>query len=126
MDKRVKAFLKLSFLLCVLFKPVWAAESNHARFQALIKEVRCVVCQNQSIADSNAPLAQDLRKKIATLIDEQRSNEEIKDYLAKRYGEFILLNPRFNKLTSLLWLFPVLCLAFVLSFFVYFFKYKSR
>lgn len=87
------------------------------RFQSLIKEIRCVVCQNQNIADSNAPLANDLREKIYRMILDQQSNEEIKNYLTKRYGEYILLQPRFNKLTLLLWIFPIIslfCIVFIL------------
>jgi cytochrome c-type biogenesis protein CcmH len=84
------------------------------RFQSLIKEIRCVVCQNQTIADSNAPLANDLREKVYHLVRDDKSNEDIKDYLVKRYGEFILLQPRFNKLTLLLWTFPFLGLAIAL------------
>lgn len=76
------------------------------RFQALTKEVRCLVCQNQTIADSNAPLARDLREKIYHMVLDQKSNEEIKNYLTQRYGEFILLRPRFSAQTALLWLFP--------------------
>lgn len=88
--------------------------SDATRFHELIKEIRCVVCQNQSIADSNAPLANDLRKKVYLMVTEKKSNQDIKDYLVKRYGEFILLEPRFNKLTFILWLFPFLGFIFVI------------
>ncbi|SRR5579885_228351 len=84
------------------------------RFQSLTKEIRCVVCQNQNIADSNAPLANDLRDKVYQMVSEKKSDEEIKNYLVKRYGEFILLQPRFNKLTGLLWSFPFIGIAFIL------------
>ncbi|RDI40180.1 cytochrome c-type biogenesis protein [Aquicella lusitana] len=77
------------------------------RFESLTKEIRCVVCQNQNIADSNAPLANDLRLKVYQLVKNNKSDEEIKAYLVKRYGEFILLRPRFNLLTAILWLFPL-------------------
>jgi cytochrome c-type biogenesis protein CcmH len=79
-----------------------------SRFQSLTKEIRCVVCQNQNIADSNAPLATDLREKVYQMVIEKKSDNEIKDYLVRRYGEFILLQPRLNKLTLFLWLFPFL------------------
>lgn len=101
----------------------FTSPTDATRFQELIKEIRCVVCQNQSIADSNAPLANDLREKIYLMVSEKKSNEEVKDYLVKRYGEFILLGPRFNKLTVLLWLFPVLgitCAFFLL------FRFNAR
>ncbi len=77
------------------------------RFEVLIKEIRCVVCQGQNIADSNAPLAADMREKIYKMMIDKKSNVEIKNYLAQRYGEFILLQPRWNKTTWWLWLFPL-------------------
>jgi len=91
------------------------------RFNDLTKEIRCVVCQSQAIADSNAPLANDLREKIAMLIKANKTDEEIKDYLSKRYGEFILLEPRFNKLTIFLWLFPAGGLIFIIWFIRHYF-----
>ncbi len=97
-------------------------EATAARFVALTKEIRCVVCQNQNLADSTAPIANDLRQKIYTMILEDKSDAEIKDYLVKRYGEFILLRPRFNLLTWFLWLFPILGIAGV---FIYLFRFKS-
>lgn len=87
--------------------------ADEARYVELTKEVRCVVCQNQNIADSSAPLANDLRKKIYTMVEKNKSDNEIKNYLVARYGEFILLKPRFNKLTVLLWLFPFIALLVV-------------
>lgn len=84
---------------------------DEQRFLDLTKEIRCVVCQGQSIADSNAPLANDLRAKIMQMVLDKKSDEEIKTYLVKRYGEFILLRPRVNQTTMLLWTFPFLGLA---------------
>jgi cytochrome c-type biogenesis protein CcmH len=99
------------------FKPHLFTSTHEAnRFYTLIKEIRCVVCQNQTIADSNAPLANDLREKVYQLVNAKKSNEEIKDYLVKRYGEFILLKPRFNKLTFILWAFPFIGLTCILLF----------
>jgi cytochrome c-type biogenesis protein CcmH len=91
----------------------FASPTDTARFQSLTREVRCVVCQNQSINDSNAPLAIDLREKIYRMVLAKQSNDEIKSWLVKRYGEFILLQPRLNKLTLALWLFPVMALSFI-------------
>jgi cytochrome c-type biogenesis protein CcmH len=94
--------------------------SEIARFLILTKEVRCIVCQNQNLAESTAPLANDLRDKIHKMILEKKSDEEIKDYLVKRYGEFILLRPRLNKFTYLLWAFPLLgCTVILLYLFYY-------
>lgn len=81
------------------------------RFSTLTDQTRCVVCQFQNIADSNAPLAASIRDKIYQLIQEKKSDDEIKAYLVKRYGEVILLKPRLNPLTSILWFFPLLAIA---------------
>ena len=87
------------------------------RYTMLTNETRCVVCQFQNIADSNAPLAGSLREKIYQLIQEKKSDAEIRTYLVKRYGEVILLKPRLQPLTVILWSFPllaVLCFFFIL------------
>lgn len=97
--------------------------NDESRFQDLSREVRCVVCQYQNIADSNAPLAKDLRRKIYMLIQDKKTDEEIKTYLQKRYGEFILLEPNINKFTMLLWAFPFIGLLLSLSLP---FVFKSR
>lgn len=86
------------------------------RFYSLIKEIRCVVCQNQTIADSSAPIAKDLCHRISALIKEKKSNAEIKNFLVTRYGEHILLNPRFSVRTSLLWLFPFFSVILVVFY----------
>jgi len=91
----------------------FSSRNNALRFENLTKEIRCLVCQNQNIADSSAPLAIDLREKIYQQIIENKSDTEIKDYLVKRYGEFILLNPRLNKFTVVLWAFPLFAIALV-------------
>ena len=95
----------------------FSSPNDAERFSTLTKEVRCVVCQFQNIAESNAPLAGSLREKIYQLIQEKKSDDDIKSFLVKRYGEVILLKPRFNPITMLLWLFPLLGLlvfAFIL------------
>lgn len=101
--------------------------SNHAlRFETLTKEIRCLVCQNQNIADSSAPLAIDLREKVYQQIIANKSDAEIKDYLVKRYGEFILLNPRFNKVTIVLWTFPIIAILFVVFILFRFLKKQNN
>jgi cytochrome c-type biogenesis protein CcmH len=95
----------------------FSSTQDAQRFSTLTKEVRCVVCQFQNIAESNAPLAGSLREKIYQLIQQKKSDDDIKSFLVKRYGEVILLKPRFNPATMLLWLFPLLALlvfAFIL------------
>jgi cytochrome c-type biogenesis protein CcmH len=85
----------------------FSSAAQAERFHTLSQQIRCVVCQNQTIADSYAPLAKDLRNKIYQMILLKKSNADIQDYLVKRYGEFILFEPRMNKFTFLLWTFPL-------------------
>lgn len=96
----------------------FTSEQDAARFHHLTQEIRCVVCQNQNISDSNAPLANDLRDKVYQMVLAQKSSDDIKHYLVKRYGDFILLQPTFNPLTWLLWGFPLAGLALVLVIFL--------
>lgn len=77
-----------------------------ARYEKLIEEVRCLKCQNQSIKDSNAFLAGDLRREIRRMIDEGKTDKEIADFLVTRYGEFALYRPRMSGKTLVLWLAP--------------------
>ena len=74
-----------------------------ARARLLSAQMRCLVCQNQSIDDSDAPLAKDLRVLIRERLVQGESNAQVVDYLVSRYGEFVLLKPRFNSRTLLLW-----------------------
>lgn len=76
----------------------------------LTHEVRCLVCQNQTIADSSAPLAADLRKEIRVMLVAGRSEIEVKTFLLDRYGDFVLYKPRFKASTAMLWLAPLLLL----------------
>ena len=77
-----------------------------ARARALSAELRCMVCQNQSIDDSDAPLARDLRILVRERLTAGDSNSDVVDFLVARYGEFVLLKPRFNRNTALLWIVP--------------------
>jgi cytochrome c-type biogenesis protein CcmH len=77
-----------------------------ARARTLSKELRCMVCQNQSIDDSDAPLARDLRVLVRERLQAGDSNRQVIDFLVARYGEFVLLRPRFSSHTALLWLGP--------------------
>jgi len=83
-----------------------------ARYEQLISEVRCLQCQNQSIKDSNVSLAADLRREIARMIEEGKTDEEIADFLVVRYGEFALYRPRTTGKTLVLWLAPFLLVLF--------------
>lgn len=79
-----------------------------ARARAVFVQIRCVVCQNESIDDSEADIARDLRQTIRRQIASGRSDAQVKDFLVRRYGEFILLQPRFSIENAALWLTPVL------------------
>ncbi len=79
-------------------------------YERLTHEVRCLVCQNQTIADSSAPLASDLRREIRQMLEEGRSEDEVKTFLLDRYGDFVLYKPRFKGSTAMLWLAPLLLL----------------
>lgn len=79
---------------------------DEAMYQSLIKELRCLVCQNQNIADSDADLAVDLRREIFTMIEAGDSKSDILDFMVQRYGEFVLYRPRFSTRTVVLWMGP--------------------
>lgn len=81
-------------------------DAERARFQALTRELRCPKCQNQDLADSNAPIAGDLRREIQRLMAAGQSDAEIIAHLEQRYGEFIRYRPPFEGRTLLLWLLP--------------------
>lgn len=87
--------------------------TEEARLREVAKDLRCLVCQNESIADSQAGLAQDLRKEIRAQIVAKKSNQEIVDYLVARYGDFVHYKPPFNPKTYLLWLGPFILLCFL-------------
>ncbi|HEY2211097.1 MAG TPA: cytochrome c-type biogenesis protein [Bradyrhizobium sp.] len=111
-----------AFALLVVVTGSWAAYAvqpdeimsdpvNESRARDLSRELRCMVCQNQSIDDSEAPLARDLRLLVRERIAAGDSDAQVIDFLVERYGEFVLLKPRFNPHTLLLWLLPPLALA---------------
>jgi cytochrome c-type biogenesis protein CcmH len=81
-----------------------------ARLKTLAVELRCLVCQNQTLADSHAPLAEDLRREVREMIAKGMSDKEIIDFLVQRYGDFVLYRPPWKASTTLLWLGPFLLL----------------
>ena len=82
-------------------------EVERERYRTLTEELRCPKCQNQTIADSNAPIAMDLRQEIFRMLEEGQSNDQIVDYLVDRYGDFVRYKPPVNAKTMLLWYGPV-------------------
>jgi cytochrome c-type biogenesis protein CcmH len=88
----------------------FSAPELEARYRQLSQELRCPKCQNQNIADSDAPIAQDLRKLLHQQLEQGASDEEILEHMVARYGEFVRYRPRFGGATIALWLAPVLLL----------------
>ena len=87
-----------------------------AEYNQLIDELRCLVCQNQNLAGSDADLARDMRRETYKMLSEGKTPEEVADFMVARYGDFVLYRPRFQSSTYLLWLGPVVLLAIVLFF----------
>lgn len=109
---------RLLFVLLLLLSAAASAlepikftdDAEETRFRELAAELRCVMCQNQSLADSNAQIAHDLRMQVLTLMREGKSDPEIKDYLVARYSDFVLYSPPVRPATWLLWFGPGLIL----------------
>jgi len=105
-------------LLGILALPVVAVIETYefsdpaleTRYHSLSQELRCPKCQNQNIADSNAPIAQDLRRLLYEQLEAGASDEEILDYMVARYGEFVRYRPGFDRATAILWLAPAILL----------------
>ena len=118
-----KLFLPLLAALCLAAGPVAAKEAEsvaadpklEARVMTLSAELRCLVCQNQTIADSHADLAVDLRNQIRNQLQQGRSEDEIRTYMTDRYGDFVLYKPPFKPATALLWVGPPALLLFALA-----------
>jgi len=83
-------------------------EVTKIRFQALSKELRCPKCQNQNLADSNSPIAADLRRELYELLQQGKADSEVVDFMVARYGEFVLYRPRVSSITYILWFGPAL------------------
>ena len=109
----------LMLIALLLSEPVWAGEARpladdpvvEARLKHLAVELRCLVCQNQTLADSNAPLAEDLRREVREMIAKNMSDKEIIDFLTARYGDFVLYRPPLKATTTLLWVGPFVLLT---------------
>lgn len=95
-------------------------------YKRLINELRCLVCQNQNLADSNADLAIDLRKKVRVLINDGKTYDDVVEFMVSRYGEFVMYRPPFNRSTIFLWLSPAVLLISVFSIVVWRKRSSSR
>ncbi|MCF7750789.1 cytochrome c-type biogenesis protein CcmH [Bacillus subtilis subsp. subtilis] len=122
--RNLPAALRALLLAALLLAP-WAAlaqavsdptplqyrdATEEARFHALAAELRCVQCQNQSLADSNAQIAHDLRREVLTLMQQGHDDAQIKQFLVDRYGQFVLYRPAVDARNSLLWFGPAVLL----------------
>jgi cytochrome c-type biogenesis protein CcmH len=96
--------------LAIDTEKAFADPALQARYENINRELRCLVCQNQTIADSNATLAQDLRKEVREMIAAGKTDAEIRTFMIDRYGDFVLYRPRMTATNFLLWAAPVLLL----------------
>ncbi|WP_221048862.1 cytochrome c-type biogenesis protein [Methylogaea oryzae] len=111
----------MHWLALLLIVPLWAGAASmelrrfddpakQERYEELIKELRCLVCQNQALSDSDADLAKDLRDEVYRIIQSGKTDQEAVDFLVSRYGDFVLYRPPFKPLTLFLWGGPLLLL----------------
>ena len=100
--KQISFFIMLMFLSGNLFADN-KIQSNEDRVTDISLQIRCMVCQSQTIDDSDAPLAKDLKQLVRKMVYEGKSNDEIFDFLRSKYGDYILMKPRFNLSNILLW-----------------------
>jgi cytochrome c-type biogenesis protein CcmH len=129
-------FKRVSFCIMLLIFPNTFAESIEAksfvnaeqeqRYRNLIGEIRCPVCQGQSIGGSNAGLAKDLREKVRELIINKKNNDEIRRYMTDRYGDFVVFKPPVNNSTMLLWYAPFAFLLLGMFLLIRSFKTKKN
>ena len=118
--KAIKNFIYFGILISITQIGALAdAKKDDILYNQMITEIRCMVCQNQNIAESEAPLAIDLRNKVREMVDEGKDEDYIKGYMSERYSDFILYEPSFSPRNLILWLGPFLFL-FMISY--YFFR----
>ena len=131
---RVRALILVLFSYLIYIHPTMALQPNERLADPLLEErarmlsqnIRCLVCQNQSIDDSNATLAKDLRVLVREKLTAGATNDEIFDFLVDRYGDFILLNPPFKASTYVLWYGPLIFLIVGLLMIVLMMKKNKR
>ena len=123
----MKISIRLIFLLCLILSIPFSASAKielhqfenkqqEALYNKMIEELRCLVCQNQNLADSNAELAVDLREKTYKMVVQNKSESDIVDYMVNRYGDFVLYKPPFKINTLILWLGPFFLLVLAIYF----------
>ncbi len=126
----MRSVLTVCLLLCGA--PLWAVEpvppdaQLEVRYKAMITELRCLVCQNESIAYSPVDLAKDLRGQVRAMMEQGKTDREITDYLLARYGDFILFRPPLKRITMALWFGPFVLMALGGGFFMYYVARRRR
>ena len=110
-------FISLNVFSDTLYN--FTEESQEIRFNNLIKDIRCPKCTSGSLSSSNAPISEDLKLKIVDMIKENKTDQEIKEYVASRFGKESLYEPDFNKSTYFLWFSPFVLLFLALTFFLF-------
>lgn len=119
-------FVSLTTLDAAVEVKQFQTPQHEQRYKKLINEFRCVVCQNQNIAGSNAELAKDLRKQVYKMIVAGKSDDEILGFMVTRYGDFVLYRPLFNSTTFLLWTGPFIIFLFGLYVLISFIRQRKK
>jgi cytochrome c-type biogenesis protein CcmH len=133
-DRLMRGLLAAWLLTFALVLPAHAEEAApasadpvlEARVMAIAVELRCLVCQNQTIADSHADLAQDLRREIRTMLGKGMTNQQVLDFMTERYGDFVLYRPPLKSTTALLWVGPGLLMLAGLGTLVWVLRKRQR
>ncbi len=130
MAYRLICFCLLSSFATTIFAEIagfpFESDAQEQRFRDLASELRCLVCQNQSLADSNADLAQDLRSELYHQVLGGNSDDQIISFMTERYGDFILYKPRFATKTLLLWVSPILLFIIGIYCLIRFSKFRNQ
>lgn len=128
MMKIIKVILPMSLLVAALFSfasdKIYSFENSNQQiiFENLLEELRCLVCQNQSLADSASGLATDLRDEVYQMVIQDNSQQTIKTFLVERYGNFVLYDPPLNPSTSILWFAPFILAILAVGLVIFFSK----
>ncbi len=129
----MKTLSRIALLLLIVPLSLFARIESHefdnpaqeALYVQLTKELRCLVCQNQNLADSNAELAKDLREKAYEMVKQGKTHDQITEYMIARYGDFVMYRPPMKTSTYLLWLGPFVFLLIALLVLIFFIRKKS-
>ena len=128
MMKIIKVILPMSLLVAALFSfasdKIYSFENSNQQiiFENLLEELRCLVCQNQSLADSASGLATDLRDEVYQMVIQDNSQQTIKTFLVERYGNFVLYDPPLNPSTGILWFAPFILAILAVGLVIFFSK----